>query len=62
MPMSKVAVLVVEDVPQVRATAVRIMETSAVRCSTPTTVITPSRFSRLTLRSRFCSRMSACPA
>src|SRR3954454_23550146 len=26
MPMSKVAVLVVEDVPQVRATAVRIME------------------------------------
>src|SRR5215204_4258587 len=26
MPMSKVAVLVVEDVPQVRATAVRIMQ------------------------------------
>src|SRR3954470_696603 len=26
MPMSKVTVLVVEDVPQVRATAVRIME------------------------------------
>src|SRR3954451_24957928 len=26
MPMSKLAVLVVEDVPQVRATAVRIME------------------------------------
>src|SRR3954469_2517709 len=26
MPMSKVSVLVVEDVPQVRATAVRIME------------------------------------
>src|SRR3954454_12496538 len=26
MPMSKVAVLVVEDLPQVRATAVRIME------------------------------------
>src|SRR5215217_2631385 len=26
MPMSKVAVLVVDDVPQVRATAVRIME------------------------------------
>src|SRR5919112_4553521 len=26
MPMSKVAVLVVEDVPQVRATAVRIMK------------------------------------
>ena len=26
MPMSKVAVLVVEDIPQVRATAIRIME------------------------------------
>ena len=37
---SKVSVLVVEDVPQVRATAASC-KTSAVRCSTPTTASKP---------------------
>jgi CheY-like chemotaxis protein len=62
MPMSKVAVLVVEDVPQVRATAVRIMQDLGCTVFDAYNGTKLSSCSRLIPRSRSCSRMCVCPA
>ena len=63
MPKCTVAVLVVEDVPQVRATAVRIMKDLGCTVFDAYNGHQAWRsFSRLIPRSWFCSRMCACPA
>ena len=62
MPKSKLAVLVVEDVPQVRATAVRIMQDLGCEVFDAYNGHKPSSCSKPIPRSRFCSPISGCPA
>ena len=59
MPRSKVAVLVVEDMPQARSTAVGIMEDLG---CTVFDAYNGHQALKLLPRSRCCSRISACPA
>ncbi len=56
------AVLVVEDVPQLRAIAVQIMVDLGWTVFDAYNGTKPSSCSKPIPRSRFCSRISACPA